>query len=1052
MFSALEVFGIVSIATAVSGIIMAIGAARKEQTGARYMSLVCLMLALVDLFYLFSIMPLSYRLVSLFSSLYFISIDFMLFFLLQYIFRFTGHTEKNDQLRRITSGILQCWIVVDVIVLIVNVFKEIALTYIYRGTTFAQYRYDRFFLYNCHLVLSYVMVVMVVVLLVHKLFHVPHEYQFQYAFVIIGILVIVLINAAFLYIPKENVWTLIDWSIMGYAIAAYVLYWTSFQYATHGMLNRLKNVIFENIDQGLVLFDYTDHLILANARARSLVKNVDFDHWLAMDQLLSKLNLSIGKEERDRERSLQCESDGEFLRCDYSTMKNSRGQSLGHLFIFTNASLETDLLTGFQNKENFDQMVKQNPQIFPVPSAVAIFDIDNLGVINSRFGKTEGDRRIRDLSQKMREAFPGDSYFVRGTDAHLVAIVYHETEKSIKEYIRILMHGGTDAQQSGAQTDSEYESERNSLQGIEYAVAQTSKEHPQIETAIEHAGKALRNKKLLNGKSGHSELIASLEQALEQCDPDTRAHVERTRTYGRLLGEKVGLTDMEQTQLSLLCLLHDIGKIGIPLEILNKPGKLDPQEWKVMQSHVEKGYEIAKSSKEISDIADMILHHHERWDGKGYPDGLDKESIPLLSRFIGVVDAFDAMTHDRVYRKAIPVSEAVAELKRCAGTQFDPTLVSAFVKVIEENHITGQADERTEQSSTQSTGSNILNTEDGQHAGNERERRQTALGAVFGPEQRTASDAASAGNNHTVSSDGRTTDWIHDIPYTELVLDDHLNVLSVDENFMRITGYSKDEIHYVLDLIPEDDRTSWLMHYNQQMAGREVYVLEFYLQRGDGSRSYVACTARRHFNAALKENRTIMLLIDSEASYARRKMEAEEQDKAIVRLRRWEDRYRRDSLTGILTHDAFVNDVEQHLLQKNERVILLMVDVDRFKQFNDSQGHHRGDEFLIAVANSIQNSIRKSDLSGRLGGDEFAAALILRRNETDDQIRQTAQTVYERINAELSKFAEGTSISMGAAVSSQERNSFVKLYEEADRQLYNSKNEGRARLSIGIIS
>lgn len=140
--------------------------------------------------------------------------------------------------------------------------------------------------------------------------------------------------------------------------------------------------------------------------------------------------------------------------------------------------------------------------------------------------------------------------------------------------------------------------------------------------------------------------------------------------------------------MSLLCLLHDIGKIGVPLEILNKPGKLSDEEWEILRSHTEKGYVIANSNHELKGIAEEIRHHHERWDGSGYPDGLSGESIPLLSRIIAVVDAYDAMINNRSYKSAISVSSAMEELEQCAGSQFDPFIVSEFLLMLKENPVT----------------------------------------------------------------------------------------------------------------------------------------------------------------------------------------------------------------------------------------------------------------------------------------------------------------------------------------------------------------------------
>jgi HD-GYP domain-containing protein (c-di-GMP phosphodiesterase class II) len=144
------------------------------------------------------------------------------------------------------------------------------------------------------------------------------------------------------------------------------------------------------------------------------------------------------------------------------------------------------------------------------------------------------------------------------------------------------------------------------------------------------------------------------------------------------------LNQVELSELELLATLHDIGKIGVNDDILNKPGKLSAEEWAQMRRHTEIGYRIAMASPELVPIADYILTHHERWDGKGYPQGLSGETIPLISRILAVVDAYDAMTQDRPYRAAMPREFAVGELIKYSGTQFDPGVVRIFLHIIGE--------------------------------------------------------------------------------------------------------------------------------------------------------------------------------------------------------------------------------------------------------------------------------------------------------------------------------------------------------------------------------
>jgi HD-GYP domain-containing protein (c-di-GMP phosphodiesterase class II) len=150
----------------------------------------------------------------------------------------------------------------------------------------------------------------------------------------------------------------------------------------------------------------------------------------------------------------------------------------------------------------------------------------------------------------------------------------------------------------------------------------------------------------------------------------------------RRMGEILQLSARELRELELLSVLHDIGKVGIPEKILNKPSRLDAEEWAIMQKHSEMGYRIAMASPELVSIADLILTHHEHWDGKGYPKGLVGEATPLLSRILAVVDAYDAMSADRPYRKSMPKEQIIDEIRRNVGTQFDPTLAILFLEQV----------------------------------------------------------------------------------------------------------------------------------------------------------------------------------------------------------------------------------------------------------------------------------------------------------------------------------------------------------------------------------
>lgn len=176
--------------------------------------------------------------------------------------------------------------------------------------------------------------------------------------------------------------------------------------------------------------------------------------------------------------------------------------------------------------------------------------------------------------------------------------------------------------------------------------------------------------------------IKALANAIEARDAYTRGHSERVTKYSVKIAEKMGIEKDEIEKIRYAAVLHDIGKIKIREEILNKPGKLTDEEFDILKQHPTHGAKMLKPVEEFNDILPYLYHHHERYDGRGYPQGLSGSSIPLASRIMAVADTFDAMTSNRPYRKAMPVSKAIVELEKNAGTQFDPEIVKLFLDII----------------------------------------------------------------------------------------------------------------------------------------------------------------------------------------------------------------------------------------------------------------------------------------------------------------------------------------------------------------------------------
>lgn len=182
-------------------------------------------------------------------------------------------------------------------------------------------------------------------------------------------------------------------------------------------------------------------------------------------------------------------------------------------------------------------------------------------------------------------------------------------------------------------------------------------------------------------KEAYLATVRTLAAAVEAKDEYTGWHIQRVHVLGLLLARAVVPEQADDPQLAYGLLLHDVGKLWVPDAVLNKAGKLDEQEWGLMKQHPEQGVKILSAVPFLGGALDVVRHHHERWDGTGYPDGLRGEEIPLWARMFAIVDTVDAMTSERPYRGARSLEAAAAELRRAAGTQFDPACVSAFLRI-----------------------------------------------------------------------------------------------------------------------------------------------------------------------------------------------------------------------------------------------------------------------------------------------------------------------------------------------------------------------------------
>jgi diguanylate cyclase (GGDEF)-like protein len=354
----------------------------------------------------------------------------------------------------------------------------------------------------------------------------------------------------------------------------------------------------------------------------------------------------------------------------------------------------TDPLTGLGNHRHFHERLQRELTTAAENDGIlslCFLDIDDFKRINDQFGHPAGDRVLSHVSTRLRQG--GESFRLGGDEfAVLLAGVDGgeaiEIAKTIVERIGELDVGVADAitVSAGIATFPRHGRERDSLIRLADGALYWAKEHGknQVRLAQSDVAELTEFQRVASGSDrvARFRAAAALAQAVDTRDAYTGSHSERVAALAAKIAGQLGLAPEEVELTRLAASLHDLGKLAIPEEILRKPGELSSAEWIVLQRHPQIGHRMLVSLG-VDPIADWVLHHHERWDGSGYPAGLAGQRIPLGARIIFVADAFDAMTSNRLYREPLSRDAAYLEVERCQGTQFDPEVVQAFLAAVD---------------------------------------------------------------------------------------------------------------------------------------------------------------------------------------------------------------------------------------------------------------------------------------------------------------------------------------------------------------------------------
>ena len=328
-----------------------------------------------------------------------------------------------------------------------------------------------------------------------------------------------------------------------------------------------------------------------------------------------------------------------------------------------------DQLTGLYNRRFFEEEMKRLDSERQYPISIVLADVNGLKMVNDAYGHNAGDDLLHRTANVLRRCFRQEDIIARWGGDEFVVLLPRTGHKET---------GGICQRVIGLAAETVAEEIPVSI-----SLGWASKENAEqdMKLVLQEAEEWMYKNKLTESGSARSALLRGMLQSLGAKSHETQDHLQRMQQTARKLGRALRLTPSDMNRLTLLVSLHDIGKIALPEALLRKPGPLNEDEWAAVHRHPEMGYRIALATVEFSSVAEEILHHHERWDGSGYPRGLKGEAILFLSRIAAVIDAFDAMTSDRPYKQKMTQAEALVELENNSGTQFDPKIVSVFVEL-----------------------------------------------------------------------------------------------------------------------------------------------------------------------------------------------------------------------------------------------------------------------------------------------------------------------------------------------------------------------------------
>ncbi|HJT89335.1 MAG TPA: HD domain-containing phosphohydrolase [Bryobacteraceae bacterium] len=561
----------------------------------------------------------------------------------------------------------------------------------------------------------------------------------------------------------------------------------------------------------------------------------------------------------------------------------------------------------------------------------------------------------------------------------------------------------------------------------------------------------------------HLRTIEALALAIEAKDHTTHEHLNRVRVYAVELAKEMRLSNADLEALRAASLLHDIGKLAVPEHIISKPGKLTPEEFEKMKIHPVVGAEILKRVEFPYPVVPIVRSHHEKWDGSGYPDGLQGEEIPIGARILAAVDCLDALASDRQYRRALPLDEAMAEVARLAGKSFDPKVV----KILQRRYV-----ELEKLARSQPEPANRLSTDI-------KVDRGEAPAAGFEASRPVAAvETGDADFLSCIAAARQEVQLLFELTQDlgkSLSLDETLSVVAA--RLRRMVAYDAIAVYICRDgkLVPQyvngesfryfssleipigQGLSGWVAETGRTILNGNPAVESGYPgapARTTTLRSAVAVPLvglngtmgvltlyRAEKDSFCSDHLRILLAIASKVSLS---------VENALKFRQAEATATTDYLTELPNARSLFLRLDSELARcrrSNESLAVLVCDLDGFKQINDRHGHLVGNKVLRSVGGALRDSCREYDYVGRMGGDEF---VLLLPGSTREEIQRRVTQLAE-IGASAGSFLAGVetlTMSVGEAFFPEDGGDAEQLLAEADRRMYAAKKTAKVARAI----